>query len=206
MPRHPTTPVPETERPAWFDAKLLQYQPGLYRLAQKHTTSKAACEDLYQDTLLRILSNWYKFREDGGFWLWMRWQFFAALKWRAPKRTGKHSSHVSVDGALADAATRGDGAVDKVLVALRMVTEPTALDDVNDTIERERVLSVLDGIHPQQARAVRLLFDGRSPKEISDIMQVSRQWVDQLLARSAEEIRSKIESDTALRWMLDADA
>lgn len=60
-------------RPASFDAKLMQYRPGLLKLAGKFTKTREERNDLVTDTIIYCLRNWQSFREDGGFWNWLYW-------------------------------------------------------------------------------------------------------------------------------------
>lgn len=62
-----------TERPPEFDARVMQYLPGLRKLARKFTRSTEERDDLVTDTIAKALEDWQKFREDGGFWNWLYW-------------------------------------------------------------------------------------------------------------------------------------
>lgn len=58
-------------RPPEFDARLLSYLPYLRSLAKRLTTRDEA-DDLASETVIKALSNWQKFRPDGGFVAWLR--------------------------------------------------------------------------------------------------------------------------------------
>lgn len=62
-----------SERPASFDARIMEYQPGLRKLASKFTATREERDDLVTDTIIYCLRNWQSFREDGGFWNWLYW-------------------------------------------------------------------------------------------------------------------------------------
>ncbi|KEA07509.1 sigma-70 family RNA polymerase sigma factor [Rhizobium rhizogenes] len=65
-----TTPANDN-RPADFDARLMSYYPHLKRLAFKLTNNKSEQDDLFQDTVVYILSHWTSFRPEGGFYNWI---------------------------------------------------------------------------------------------------------------------------------------
>jgi RNA polymerase sigma factor (sigma-70 family) len=59
----------DDSRPAWFDAKLIDYMPAIRKLANKYWREDP--EEHAQEVMFYCLRNWRSFREDGGFWLWL---------------------------------------------------------------------------------------------------------------------------------------
>jgi RNA polymerase sigma factor (sigma-70 family) len=63
-----------TPRPPAFDARLMAYRPGMMKRAGDLTKTKEQRDDLVTDTIVRCLTNWRNFREEGGsFWNWIYW-------------------------------------------------------------------------------------------------------------------------------------
>lgn len=58
-------PHANDNRPQWFDALLLQYEPFL----RKHTPD----EETYQEASCRALEQWYRFKPDGHFPTWLNY-------------------------------------------------------------------------------------------------------------------------------------
>jgi RNA polymerase sigma factor (sigma-70 family) len=69
-------------RPAAFDARLMEYMPGLTVLARKLTRSPKEREDLVTDTIIYCLAHWTSYREGGGFWNWLYWSMRGVLSAR----------------------------------------------------------------------------------------------------------------------------
>lgn len=65
-----TTPA---ARPPEFDARVMQYLPGLRRLASKLGAKGEERDNLITDTIIEALDRWENYREDGGFWNWLYW-------------------------------------------------------------------------------------------------------------------------------------
>ncbi|PDS97546.1 hypothetical protein CO659_12865 [Rhizobium sp. S9] len=72
------------ERPASFDARVMEYLPGLKRLAAKRVPPMYR-DDLVTDTIAYAIEHWRNFREDGGMWNWLVWQMRGILKNEATK-------------------------------------------------------------------------------------------------------------------------
>jgi DNA-directed RNA polymerase specialized sigma24 family protein len=56
-------------RPIWFDALLLAYEPFLRKRCIYMMPDSA--EEAYQEATCRALENWHKFRTDGSFTAWL---------------------------------------------------------------------------------------------------------------------------------------
>lgn len=90
------------QRPTSFDDRVMQYRPGLSKLAWKFTSNREDHDDLVNDTIAEALANWRSFREDGGFWNWLAWAMRGVAQntrqqMRAKKRTG---AVVNIEGML----------------------------------------------------------------------------------------------------------
>lgn len=94
-------------RPAEFDARVMQYYPHLRNLSFKLTRNTLEQEDLLNETIARPLENWTKFRPDGGFYNWITFMMrsYAQEKRRTEKRRAKRAPMVNDEKALAAAAT-----------------------------------------------------------------------------------------------------
>lgn len=95
-----TTTRPVTTRPAEFDARVMEYLPGLRRLAMKLAPPQYR-EDLVSDTVLSALENWQSFREDGGMWGWLKWRMRNVVSAQAyhATRLKRHGRRVSLESA-----------------------------------------------------------------------------------------------------------
>jgi RNA polymerase sigma factor (sigma-70 family) len=93
------------ERPATFDARLMQYRPGLIKLAGKFTTTREERNDLVTDTIIHCLKNWRSFREDGGFWNWLYWSMRGVVGNKREGIKARIQLVQDTDGVFA--ATRG---------------------------------------------------------------------------------------------------
>ena len=93
-------------RPAEFDARLMNYFPHLRRLAHKLTNSASEREDLLHDSIAYILTNWGKFRPDGGFYNWITFMMrnVAQEKRRKERRRSKHMTTTHDERAMASVA------------------------------------------------------------------------------------------------------
>ncbi|MDK4727442.1 sigma-70 family RNA polymerase sigma factor [Rhizobium phaseoli] len=93
-------------RPAEFDVRLMNYFPHLRRLAHKLTNSASEREDLLQDSIAYILTNWGKFRPDGGFYNWITFMMrnVAQEKRRKERRRSKHMTTTNDERAMAAVA------------------------------------------------------------------------------------------------------
>ncbi|MBX5010866.1 sigma-70 family RNA polymerase sigma factor [Rhizobium lentis] len=69
-------------RPAEFDARVMQYKQGLEALASKLTNTKEEREDLVTDTIIYCLGHWRSFRPEGGFYNWLYWSMRGVLSLR----------------------------------------------------------------------------------------------------------------------------
>jgi DNA-directed RNA polymerase specialized sigma24 family protein len=65
-----THPHANDNRPAWFDALLVQYMPFLHRKCTDQAKGVDR-EDLAQEAMRYILDYWYRFRSDGIFTSWV---------------------------------------------------------------------------------------------------------------------------------------
>lgn len=60
-----------TPRPAWFDARLMDYMPLVKKVATACGRTTAEREDLVSETVVYALEHWAKFRQDGSFSAWI---------------------------------------------------------------------------------------------------------------------------------------
>lgn len=71
------TPTPANDnRPTWFDARLMQYEPLMRNLAYKYRGWLDA-EDVYQESVLTVLRRWASYRggaDSPGFGAWLTYQ------------------------------------------------------------------------------------------------------------------------------------
>lgn len=162
------------ERPAEFDARVMQYLPGLKKLARKFTRSTEDRDDLVTDTVLFALRNWQSFREDGGFWLWLSWNMRGIAsertrKSQSPKHCGKH---VPFDP-------------DDPILQARLSTAP--VQDVGLHLE-QAVRLVADIRHGDVLLRV---ANGETLASIAAERGLSKQRLSQMLAAARDELEKR---------------
>lgn len=70
MSRHRFHPNANDNRPQWFDDLLLQYEPFLRRQCWLLLPDDP---DAYQEAACRALEQWYRFKRDGSFTMWLKY-------------------------------------------------------------------------------------------------------------------------------------
>lgn len=81
-------------RPADFDARVMSYWPGLLGAAFRYERDKDARYDLAVDTVAYALGHWQSFREDGGFFNWLKWCMRSIISNRSK---GRHRTLLIAD-------------------------------------------------------------------------------------------------------------
>jgi RNA polymerase sigma factor (sigma-70 family) len=169
-------------RPAWFDDKLVAYRPGLRKLANRLTDSRAEADDLVNETITHALENWRSYRTDGGFWKWvtfiMRGKRVVAE--RAGRTTRGYYSFDEIDGDR----YRGERHMKELS---RIFVEPTQ--------ERAAELALLsrdlDELPTDESTVVRLYLAGFTLQEIGDELGFVREWVRRLRNRGFYKLARK---------------
>jgi RNA polymerase sigma factor (sigma-70 family) len=102
------TPQPQpTARPAWFDVRLMQYEPLMRNMAYKYRGWLDA-DDVYQEAVLTVLRRWASYRggaDSPGFGTWLTYQVReAAQRCRSVDSKERHFDSLDdVDRATASA-------------------------------------------------------------------------------------------------------
>ena len=87
-------------RPAAFDARVMEYVPGLRKLAARYRRDSEQRQDLVTDTIASALENWRLFRGDfkqdsSGFWTWLAWRMRGIVK-NEEGKAGVRNKHAGV--------------------------------------------------------------------------------------------------------------
>lgn len=160
-----------TPRPGEFDARLMSYYPHLNRLAFTLSNNKSEQEDLLQDSIAYILTNWTKFRSDGGFYNWITFMVrnVAQEKRRKVLRRAKGMPTTNDERAMAAVAVQPN--------QLDRIELGEALDSLPEGRDGEIVMR----------RAM-----GDTLAEIGEAYGVGRERARQLEARGLELLRKRV--------------
>lgn len=90
-----------TPRPAFIDAGIMKYYRALNGLAFKHTKgNEDMAAILLTDTVIDCLTHWRSFRQDGGFYNWLKWRMRG--KWSHMGVAQKRKNAVFNDFSIID--------------------------------------------------------------------------------------------------------
>lgn len=155
-------------RPAEFDARVMQYVPGLRKMAANRVPMQYR-EDLVTDTIICALAHWKNFREDGGMWNWLAWQMRGILKNEATKAAlrAKHIQFVPIEDHM------------------RFSVPPTQLDHV----ELSQTLDVMDT--REGAILLRRAMSDESLDEIGVDFGISGERVRQIESKERNRLRAR---------------
>lgn len=73
-------------RPKSFDIMLLSKRKLLYHFAKRHHKDRDKQDELVNDTIVRALSKWERFREDGSFSNWLQFLMWQVVTIQRAKR------------------------------------------------------------------------------------------------------------------------
>lgn len=146
-----------TARPASFDAMLVDYRPGLARLAHRLGYFGEAGDYLVLDTIAHCLANWQRFRPDGGAWGYVSWQMRNLARNRRPAMKRERMFVEDPDGRIAAIAA----------------TAPTQ----EHAVDLRRAVAALDSRGGRVAVRVAM---GETFEEVGASMGVTRQRAKQL--------------------------
>jgi len=154
-------------RPAEFDAMLVQYRPGLMRLAARLGYFGEDGDYLVLDTIAHCLANWQRYRQDGGAWGYVSWQMRNIARNRRAAMKRQRMFVADPDGRLIDGLTH-QGEQEYVVdlnralahlnsrngrVLLRRAMGETMQDIADDIgVTRERVRQIEDATRRNLAR------------------------------------------------------
>lgn len=169
------------ERPAEFDARVLAYLPGLEALAKRLTRDEDAREELVQGAIVHALTNWQGFREDGGFWGWLR---FCMLAYRQHCARGHQARKRRGMTVSLDSPMHGQDAAE----ALGLSTPP----DQHSALEMADTLRLVDAtLSPRDANLIKARLAGYTLDEIREGgIGVSRQRVLQIENAAFKKLRA----------------
>ncbi|MDO3431158.1 sigma-70 family RNA polymerase sigma factor [Rhizobium sp. CBN3] len=161
-------------RPAEFDARVMQYKQGLEVLARKLTKTKEEREDLVTDTIIYCLSHWRSFRPEGGFYNWLYWSMRGVLSLRRDAARRQLSIVEDPEGRLM--ALRG--------------TAPAQLDRVQLTQTLAAMSERGGGVVIRRAM-------GETLPVIAADLGVTAERVRQIEAKELAELRWKLKREAA---------
>jgi RNA polymerase sigma factor (sigma-70 family) len=72
-------------RPPEFDERVMKYFPAILKWCNKASGDRHIAYDMAVDVVEYCLVHWQNFREDGGFYNWLHWQFRGYVSNQAQK-------------------------------------------------------------------------------------------------------------------------
>ena len=158
-----------------FEEIVSRYQQAVFNTIYRYTGSREDVQDLAQEVFIKVWRNAGKFKGESKFSTWLyRIVVNHCLNYRRKRR----HQHVSLD----DLAEKGD------------TPEPLKVKpDHEQTRVVELVRAAVDGLPERQRMALVLSqYEGRSYKEIAEIMKVSVSSVESLIFRARRALRGKL--------------
>lgn len=132
----------ELGRPLWIDKKVLEYRPGLRKMAYKYYPGrKEDADNLVTETIMACLKGWQGYRQEGGgFYMWMAWTM------RGIVGNAKRASVRNIEIVeLRDNSSQADDlASPQAFIDKQAAGHVDAAQDVNT--ELAQVFRILDGI------------------------------------------------------------
>ena len=158
-----------------FEDLVSKYQQAVFNTIYRYTGTREDVQDLAQEVFIKVWRNAGKFRGESKFSTWL-YRIVAnhCLNYRRKRR----HQHVSLD----ELAEKGE--------------TPESLK-VKPDHEQKRVVELVraavDGLPARQRMALVLSqYEGRSYKEIAEIMRVSVSSVESLIFRARRALRGKL--------------
>jgi RNA polymerase sigma-70 factor (ECF subfamily) len=162
----------------------------LFRFFEHRGFSREECQDLIQETFLRVYRSIDAFRGEAR---WEHWLFriaanTASKAWRHRAAAKRAGGVVSWDGTdmedLSPAAAGG---------SLRGAAASTQLRQLLDNERRELLTQALDGLPAQMRRCVRLrMLQDLDYREIAEILQISPSTVKVQLFKARKRLQMEL--------------
>ena len=158
-----------------FDELMQKYQQPVYHIAYSYTKASAGAMDITQNIFLKIYENLSKFRGESQFKTWlMRISYNESQNWI--KKNQKHTAVEYIDDNAGQ--------------------DPTAITQEDEYLASENrtlLLRSLYDLNTKYRLAVILrYFENYSIIEIADTLECSEGVVKNMLFRSLEKLRSKL--------------
>ena len=177
----------DASRERSFRALFERFQRPLYRFFESRGFSPEECQDLTQETFLKVYRSIEKFRGDA---LWEHWLFriaantaVKALRHRtAAKRAGEVVSWEADSVAMEiDGSSPGAEA-------------PAPLRRLLDKEREETLAQAIDGLPAQMRRCVRLrVFQDLDCKEIAEVLRISPSTVKVQLFKARKRLKNDLD-------------
>ena len=160
-----------------FDLLVLKYQSRLISTAFKFVKDQQIAEDLVQDSFIKSFKSISSFREDSTFYTWI-YRITVNTAWTLRKKAKKHNT-LNIEETYEPIVI--DEKKDPELVAIN--------SDLSSVL-----VSALDKIPMDQRIIVELKnIEGRSHKEIADILGISVTAAKVRLHRAHQKLRQILE-------------
>jgi RNA polymerase sigma-70 factor (ECF subfamily) len=173
--------------------KIFQaYYRRVYALFARWGFDDIECEDLAQETFLRVHRNLASFRGDSKFDTWL-WEIAANVRKNTLRTRGtqkRDAREVSLDESDAGDAAGGSG------MALES-REPDPLDELLVGERKQKLHEAMKSLPPQMRRCVELrVNDDLKYREIAELMHVSIDTVKAHLFQARQILRTKLDPFT----------
>ena len=162
-----STPANDNQqRPASFDAAVLEWRPLLRKLAARFEPKRQDREDLVQETIMTALHRWASYRPEAKLSTWLMFQMRAVVQARQRKPQVDTVGTDEIQDTVTVPATQA-----------ALVPARRALAQLGDT---------------RGERALVRLAAGETGQEIADTMGISRERVRQIMNVAREEFRKRV--------------
>lgn len=172
--------------------KIFQaYYRRTYVLFLKWGFPDIECEDLVQETFLRVHRNLASFRGDSKFDTWL-WEIAANIRKNALRSRGtqkRDAKEVSLDASDAD-----DGGGGGAVLAALDSKEPDPLADLLEGERKQKLHEAMESLPPQMRRCVELrVHQDLKYREIAEQMDVSIDTVKAHLFQARQLLKSRLD-------------
>jgi RNA polymerase sigma-70 factor (ECF subfamily) len=185
----------EAGREESFRLLFDRFYGPLYRFFEHRGFSREECQDLIQETFLRVYRSCGAFRGEAR---WEHWLFriaanTASKAWRrstAAKRGGRSDPCQGEDGEGSPPAGAGETSPG--------AEAPSQLRRLLDSERKELLIRALDGLPAQMRRCVRLrMLQDLDHVEIAEILQISPSTVKVQLFKARKRLRLELADNFA---------
>ncbi len=158
-----------------FERIVHKYQHAVFNTIYRYTGSREDVQDLAQEIFIKVWRNAAKFKGKSKFSTWL---YRIVANHCINYRRGRRKDHVSLDELT-----------EKGITPESLRVEP----DWETGRKVEKVRKAVDELPDRQRMALVLSqFEGRSYKEIAEIMKVSLSSVESLIFRARSSLRQKL--------------
>lgn len=174
--------------PRAFEELVSEHVDSLYRVALRLVGGRSTdAEDLLQDTVLRAFEHFSQLRHQDAGRSWL----FAILV-----RTNLNRVRAATRRAEQFGADLGDRAFEEALAAWRPNATPEEFLDRKESAER--LIKILDGLHPELRAAVVLTdVEGFSQREAARMLEIPEGTLASRIFRARRELRQALNEDSS---------